>query len=88
MMQVIPSDIRGKVISIVSTLNMGLTPLGTLLGGFLGEFIPVKIVLMGLFVCSFVVGIAMINVKGASTLIEYDSEESTLNSLIEETNAC
>lgn len=88
MMQVIPSDIRGKVISIVSTLNMGLTPLGTLLGGFLGEFIPVKIVLIGLFVCSFAVGMAMINVKGASTLIEYDSEESTLNSLIQETNAC
>ncbi len=83
MMAVTPSKMRGKVMAIVSTVSMGLVPIGKVLGGVLGEFFPVKIVIISLFICCFICGVFMVKIKDLRKLIEYDSSKDDINQFIE-----
>jgi len=86
-MLVVPRDKRGKVGSLMNTMSMGLAPLGTVVGGVLGEFLELKIALAVLFIFSFVFIMICANVKGCKDLIEYSLEEEDVEVLIERTNS-
>lgn len=47
----VPSDMRGKVSALMSTILQGLTPLGMALGGILAEFISINSII---FICFFI----------------------------------
>lgn len=82
LMVVIPSEIRGKVMAITSTISMGLTPIGQLIGGLLGEVLPIRDVLILMFFMCFLMSILCILVKNLRKLIEYDSESGNLEKLM------
>lgn len=82
LMSIIPSNIRGKVMSITSTLSMGLVPIGQCIGGILGEFLPIRSVLIILFTSCFIVCILCCKIKNIKKLIEYDSSTDSLEQLM------
>ena len=43
----VPQEMRGKVFGLLETLTQGLTPIGMVIGGVLGELLPVKLVISG-----------------------------------------
>lgn len=52
MMITIPQDMRGKVISIAMTCSMAIQPIGTLVGGVLGDvFYPRTIMIICFVIC-------------------------------------
>jgi MFS family permease len=52
-----PQDMRGKVMSFLEAVTGGLMPIGMALGGLLGEFLPLRLVVALAFVISGLVGI-------------------------------
>lgn len=82
MMAVIPSEIRGKVMAITSTVSMGLVPIGKLLGGVLGEFIPIRLVMLVLFFCCFLTAIMCIRITNLRKLIEYENGVDDLEEIM------
>lgn len=86
MILVIPKDKRGKVSAIASTLSMGLMPLGSLVGGFLGEIMKIKYALLVLYVMGLVVSIMCVSVKGSKNIIEFEGKENDIKNLINNTN--
>ncbi|GAA0126925.1 MFS transporter [Clostridium sp. CTA-19] len=86
MILVIPANKRGKVSAIAGTLSMGLAPLGTLIGGVLGEFMSAGYAMAILFTigCVFTIGCGLI--KGSKKMIEYEGEECSIEELIIQTN--
>lgn len=85
-MLVVPSDKRGKIGALMNTISGGLQPIGTLLGGLLGEFIPIKLAILSLLCMSFIFTIALVSVRGSKALIEYESSDGTVEELIDKTN--
>jgi hypothetical protein len=43
----VPQQMRGKVFGLLETVTQGLTPIGMALGGVLGEFLPLRLVISG-----------------------------------------
>ncbi|EQB90288.1 MFS family permease [Clostridium punense] len=86
MMIVVPSEKRGKVSALMGTMSMGLTPIGAVIGGVLGEILPLNIAITALFVLAFVFMFGCVNVKGARELIEYNKDEENIEVLIARTN--
>lgn len=43
----VPREMRGKVFGLLETITQGLTPVGMAVGGLLGEFLPLKLVISG-----------------------------------------
>lgn len=86
-MMIIPKDIRGKVNGINNALCMGLMPLGSLIGGVLGEIISIKMAILILFSLSFIMSVGCICVKGMKNVIEFEGEGKDIDELINSTNA-
>lgn len=82
MMAVVPSEIRGKVMAITSTVSMGLIPIGQLMGGVLGEIFSIRLVMISLFFFCFIAAVANIRVKNLRKFIEYDSNDDNIEELI------
>ncbi|MGL6104603.1 MFS transporter [Romboutsia sp.] len=82
MMSVVPSEIRGKVMAITSTVSMGLTPIGQLIGGVLGEVFPIRMVMIALFSCGLICALVNIRLKNLRNFIEYDSQSDSLEELM------
>ncbi len=82
MMSVLPGEMRGKILAINSTISLGLIPIGQCLGGVLGEFLPIRIVMISLLSCGFISGIFFIKVRHLNKFIEYDSSVDSLEKLI------
>ncbi len=53
----VPAHLRGKVMGLLDSLSQGLTPLGFAVGGVLGEYLPLPMVISGAFV---VIGICVV----------------------------
>jgi DHA3 family macrolide efflux protein-like MFS transporter len=52
-----PQEMRGKVMGLLEALTGGLVPIGMALGGLLGEFLPLRLVIFLAFALAGVVGI-------------------------------
>ncbi|MEG3040738.1 MAG: MFS transporter, partial [Clostridium sp.] len=85
-MLVVPVDKRGKVGALMNTVSGSLQPAGVLIGGILGDIIPIRLAIISLLVIAFIFGLGLIMLKGTKSLIEYDSNYGTVEELIEETN--
>lgn len=85
-MLVVPSDKRGKVGALMNTISGGLQPVGTLIGGVIGEFMPIRVAILSLLAIDAIIAIGMVMIKGSKTLMEYDSSDGTVEELIERTN--
>lgn len=85
MQQIVPREMRGKVFALFQSLVMGLSPLGTLLGGVLGEVFPLRVVMGGGFVILLVEMIGFCMLKGCREVINYDSEKTSVEELIANT---
>lgn len=48
-----PSEMRGKVMSLMSTTTQGLTPFAMALGGVLGGVLPIRLVITAAFILGF-----------------------------------
>jgi MFS transporter, DHA3 family, macrolide efflux protein len=82
LMGIVPSEIRGKVMAITSTISMGLAPIGQVVAGVLGDILPVRLVLVLMFLCCFIASLYCIRIKNLKRLIEYDSEHDNLEEIM------
>lgn len=69
-------EMRGKVSSIKGTLTMGLAPLAMIIGGILGEFLPIKYVVLSGFSAMTALFIPLFFLKSFIEFIQYNPEQS------------
>ncbi|WP_052447408.1 MFS transporter [Clostridium polynesiense] len=81
---VVPQNMRGKVLSILSTLTQGLTPLGMLIAGVMAEFIPIRAVIFFGFGCDFILALGFMFIKSFKKFISFDPELHSLEDVINE----
>jgi MFS family permease len=81
MMNVIPQDMRGKVMSIVFTLSMGIHPIGTLVGGVLGDIFYPRTVMLGCFLICIIASIPVFFSKSAKKLLNYNPKIQNLEDI-------
>ncbi len=84
---IIPDNMRGKVFSIINTLAGGLAPIGALLAGVLGEFLPIRLVIFISFALSLAVGVPIVFIKSLKKFINYDPELDKLHEVLEVNNS-
>lgn len=84
---VVPADKRGKVSAMLGTISMGMSPLGALIGGVMGEIFPIRTAIIILFTITIVVGVIIASVKGVRSVISYESSDCSVDELIEKTNS-
>lgn len=68
--------------AIISTMSMGLIPIGQCLGGVLGEIFSVRLVMISLLLCFTICVVINVSIKNLRKFIEYDSRIDNLESLI------
>ncbi len=78
----VPQDMRGKVFSLVSMLAQALTPFGMLLGGILGEFLPIRSIIFVCFALTLVAFIPFGFMKSFRRFINFDPEKETLEDIM------
>lgn len=83
---IIPQDKRGKVFALMGTFAMGLTPLGNLIGGVLGEIIGISYTMKIMFFIGFIFIIMIVSIKEVKSLIFYDKNSESIEELILRTN--
>ncbi len=81
MMVVIPQDMRGKVMSIVFTISMGIHPIGTLVGGVLGDIFYPRTIMIGCFLIGIIGSIPILFNKSTKKVLNYDPEIQTLEDI-------
>ncbi|MEG2984868.1 MAG: MFS transporter [Peptostreptococcaceae bacterium] len=81
MMVVIPQDMRGKVMSIVFTLSMGIHPIGTLVGGILGDIFYPRTIMIGCFLIGIIVSIPILFSKSVKNVLNYNPKNQTLEEI-------
>ncbi|MGM9973706.1 MAG: MFS transporter [Clostridiaceae bacterium] len=81
---VVPGGMRGKVLSILGTLSMGLAPIGNLIGGVLGEIFPVRTVMLVSFIMILAVGICVVFIKSLKGFINFNPEVDSISTLMGE----
>ncbi|HEX2946060.1 MAG TPA: MFS transporter [Clostridia bacterium] len=78
----VPQDMRGKVFSLVSMLAQSLTPFGMLLGGILGEFFPIRVIIFVCFIVTLVAIVPFGFMKSFRRFINFDPEKETLEDIL------
>lgn len=82
MMLVIPQDMRGKVMSIIMTCSMAIQPIGTLVGGVLGDiFLPRMVMIICFSIC--IIGtIPIFFSSSAKRVLNYNPEIQTIEEIM------
>ena len=70
----VPSEHRGKVFGLLETLTQGLTPVGMAVGGILGEFLPLRLVIAGAFASVALIIIPQLGSKGIRAFFATEGE--------------
>lgn len=81
MMVTIPQELRGKVLSIVMTFSMGIHPIGTLIGGVLGDIFYPRNIMIACFIICIVVTIPVVLSKSARKVLNYNPEIQSLDDI-------
>lgn len=77
----VPSDMRGKVFSLIGTVAGGLTPIAYAVGGVLAEIVPVRILISGAFALTLIV-FAFIGMSAPTRrLVAFNTETDTLENI-------
>ncbi len=76
-----PQDMRGKVFGVLGTLAGGLTPLAMALGGVLAEFIPIRLLISGSFILTFLCFLPLAFSSAVRRYVNFDPDRDTLASV-------
>lgn len=82
MMLVVPNDMRGKVMSIVMTCSLAIQPIGTLVGGVLGDMFYPRIVMIICFVICIVGTIPIFFSDSTKKVLNYNPENQTIEEIM------
>lgn len=80
---IVPQDMRGKVNSMVSTAAMSIQPIGTLLGGVLGEIFYPRDVILVCFMISIVLVIPICFLKSTKKVLNFNPKTQTLEDILQ-----
>jgi MFS transporter, DHA3 family, macrolide efflux protein len=78
----VPADMRGKVFSFMGMVTQGLTPLGMALGGVLGEFISLRLIISGSFVLILFTNTAFIFMNSLRRFMNYNPDNEVLEEIM------
>lgn len=78
-MELTPSDKRGKVFATIGTLVMAISPLGNFVGGVLGEFMNPRTVIIGGTVISLIVICSIVVNQDVKKFLNYDIANEKMN---------
>jgi MFS family permease len=78
---VVPTDMRGKVFSLIGTIAGGLMPIAYALGGGLAEVFPVRIVMAAAFSLTLLCFLPTIASGPVRRLVGYNPEFDTLETI-------
>ena len=79
---VVPDDMMGKIMDLLGTLTMALTPIARVTGGILAEFFPIRAIFIVSFVASFLVLINLFFIPSFRKIINFDPETQELKDLM------
>ena len=77
-----PAEMRGKVFGLLGTLSQGLTPIAMALGGFLGVWLPIPLVILGCMVCSTIAFMPVILSPKFKRFINFNPDEDLLEDVM------
>lgn len=72
----VPADMRGKVFSLIGMSTQAFMPVGMLVGGILGEFIPIHLIIFTCFMIVAVSTLPFIFSKSFKEFMNYDPDAS------------
>ncbi|MGL4912244.1 MAG: MFS transporter, partial [Romboutsia sp.] len=81
MMLTIPQDMRGKVVSIITTFCMGIQPIGTLIGGVLGDIFDPRIIMIVCFSICIIGTIPIFFSKSTKKVLNYNPDIQSLEDI-------
>lgn len=79
---VVPDEMMGKVMGLVGTITMALTPLAMVTGGVLAEIFPIRTIFLVCFVGSFLVFVNLFFIKSVRRFINFDPTRDSREDLI------
>ncbi len=79
---VVPDDMMGKVMGLVGTVTMALTPLAMVIGGLLAEIFPIRTIFLVCFAASFLVFVPMFFIPSVRKFVNFDPETQDINDII------
>lgn len=82
MQLIVPPEMRGKVFSLAGMLSQGLMPLGMGLGGILGEFIPLRTIMIFAYAVELIIFLAIVFIPSMKRFINFDPETETLDQIL------
>lgn len=82
MQQTIPLDKRGKVFGLFGTVNKGLTPIAMTIGGVLGQFLPINIVISACCIISLLASIPFVFLPSFKRFVNFDPKSETLQDIM------
>lgn len=83
MQQTIPPDKRGKVFGLFGTVNKGLTPVAMAIGGVLGQFLPISIVISASCILSLLASIPFVFLPSFKRFVNFDPKSETLQDIMQ-----
>lgn len=78
---VVPDDMMGKVMGLVSTVTMALIPVAMITGGLLAEIFPIRTIFLVCFLFSFLVFMNLFLIPSVRKFINFDPEKQVLEDL-------
>lgn len=82
----VPEDMRGKVFSLMETICMGLSPLGIIIGGVLGQIMPIRVAIAVPFTITCVLSLSLAIIRPIKYLVNFDPDKESIYSVMEKTN--
>lgn len=79
---VVPDDMMGKVMGLVSTVIAALIPLGMITGGLLAEIFPIRTIFLASFLFSFLGFVILFLVPSVRKFINFDPERQDIWDLV------
>lgn len=81
MMVTIPQDMRGKVMSITMTCSIAIQPMGTLIGGVLGDIFYPRTIMLGCFLICMIGCIPLFFSRSTKKILNYNPEIQNLEDI-------
>jgi MFS family permease len=79
---VVPDDMMGKVMGLVGTVTMALTPLAMVIGGVLAEVFPIRTIFLVCFLASFLVFVPIFFIPSVRKFVNFDPETQNIDDII------
>lgn len=79
---VVPPEMRGKVFTLAGMLSQGLMPLGMGLGGILGEFMPLRTIIISAYAVELIVFLTIALIPSLKRFINFDPDKQTVDEIM------